>query len=466
MTGSCRFDSAAFEEYVQGLIEKTGVPGIGVGISKGLDLIYWRGSGLADVEKGRQVTPDTVFGLASVTKSFTALAVCRLAEEGRLGVGVPIKRYLPEFDLPQEGVAQPMTVHNFLTHTSGIPPLPSLGYANAVSIPLDEQGNLGQRPEPQPGTPAIMDNKDLMEFISSHDCELLGEPGELVSYSNDCFSMLGEVVERVSGRRFEEYLRENVWGPTGMDHTFIDARQVKDFDVQGLYFKDKEGRTQKAPWRHRDVFVSSGSIKSSVADLLKYVQMYMDGGRGVASPATIGRMTVPYYGIGPGGYYAYGLTVRPEYIPGRTLVSHGGNIAGVASYIGFVPEEKLGVVVLSNLSGFPAARVFFAAVNTVLGLPAEHQIKRATPVELPREHLLRFTGTYVSGEGASVVISAGESGLTANVAGTDRVAYPVSYDAVAVEVLDEQNVIGFLFDARGKARAIRQGLRIVPRAHD
>ena len=284
------FDARQFEAYVRTLIEKTGVPGLGVGIAKDGQMIYFKGFGAADIEKGLPVTPDTVFGLASVTKSFTALAIGQLAERGKLSLHEPVKRYLPEFQLPEPGAAERVTLHNFLSHTSGIPPMPSLTYANRASIPVDEKGRLGERPALTAGQPVIVDNKDLLNFIASHKFELLGEPGEHVSYSNDCFSLLGEVVERVSGRAYEQYLKENVWEPIGTDHTFVDVTRVASVDAQGLYFKDKEERLQKAPWKHRDVFVSSGSVKSSVADLLKYVRMYMDGGQ--ASPEAGGKGVV------------------------------------------------------------------------------------------------------------------------------------------------------------------------------
>lgn len=119
-------DAGQFEAYVHTLMKKTGAPGLGVGIAKDGEMVYFKGFGAADIEKRLPVTPETVFGLASVTKSFTALAVSQLAERGKLSLHEPVKRYLPEFQLPQAGVAERITMHNFLSHTSGIPPMPSL----------------------------------------------------------------------------------------------------------------------------------------------------------------------------------------------------------------------------------------------------------------------------------------------------------------------------------------------------
>ena len=260
-----------------------------------------------------------------------------------------------------EGAAGKIAIHNFLSHTSGMPPLPSLRYAGASSIPVDEEGNLMDVPPPPAGDPVIRDNKDLLRFIASHEFSLLGEPGEYVSYSNDCFSLSGEIVERVTRKSFEDYLRENVWEPLDMKDTFIGVKGLKGRkDIQGLYFRDKEHSLQKAPWKHRDVFVASGSIKSSVRDLLRYTSMYLNHGKvrtgykdRVASRASIGRMTTPYYRV-KGAYCAYGLAIRPEYQPGITVSTAATLWAHLTSALS--RERNTGIVVLSNQSSFPQQR--------------------------------------------------------------------------------------------------------------
>ena len=129
MSQSCNrdFDVSQFEQFVRDLMDEFEAPGVAVGIIRGGRVIYSRGFGYRDLERKLPVTPETVFGVASVSKSFTALGIIQLAEKGLLGVEHPVKRYLPEFDLPGESEhAWRITVHNFLTHTAGIPPLPSL----------------------------------------------------------------------------------------------------------------------------------------------------------------------------------------------------------------------------------------------------------------------------------------------------------------------------------------------------
>lgn len=474
------FSVREFEDYVSKLMEKTKVPGIAVGISVDGNMEYFKGFGVSDIEKNQPVTKDTVFGLASVTKSFTALCINLLAEEKKLSVSHPVKQYLPEFTILRSNTADKMTLHSFLTHTSGIPPLPSLDYVNELSITVEEYlaDPMALRNKPDDslqGKPVIRTNKDLLRFIANYSFEPLGRPGQYMSYSNDCFSLLGEVIERVSGVSFEQYLKKNVLEPLGMDHTFIDVAALSNFEFQGLYYRDEKGNLAKAPWKHRETFVSSGSLKSSTRDLLRYTSLYIEkgfcGSNRICETATTDRITSPYYSIETGSYYGYGFQVEPRYCDGVTLVHHGGNIVGVASYIGFIPEKKLSVCVLSNLSGFPASKVFFAAINGILNLPRNYHEPRVPAASIPPEHAAKFAGLYASGEGTEVSIAFDGKNLYYIVHGKNRnIAYPAiptSYSSIRVdrdidlENDEDSTDLYFLFDAKGNVWAMRHGLRLI-----
>ncbi|MBP8614180.1 MAG: beta-lactamase family protein [Firmicutes bacterium] len=474
------FKVSEFEDYVCKLMEKTRAPGVAVGISVDGSMEYFKGFGLSDVEKNQPITEDTVFGLASLTKSFTALCINLLAEEKKLSVSHPVKRYLPEFSIRGSDAAHKMTIHSFLTHTSGMPPLPSLDYVNELSITVEEYlaDRMALRNKPEnsmQGKPVIRTNKDLLRFISNYDFEPLGRPGQYMSYSNDCFSLLGEVVERVSGVSFEQYLKKNVLEPLGMDHTFIDVAALSNFEFQGLYYRNEKGGLVKAPWKHRETFVSSGSLKSSIRDLLNYTNLYIKrgfcGSNRICETATADRITSPYYSLENGSYYGYGFQVEPEYYDGVTLVHHGGNIVGVASYIGFIPEKKISVSVLTNLSGFPASKVFFAALNGVLGLPRDYHEPKLPAADIPSEHIAKFAGLYASGEGTEIsvafdgknlfYISHGRNGANA------YPAKPTGYNSIRVdkdidmEDDEDSTDLYFLFDTKGNVWAMRHGLRLI-----
>jgi CubicO group peptidase (beta-lactamase class C family) len=190
------------------------VPGVAVSVISGGEVIYKKGFGFRDQERGLPVTPDTIFGVASVTKSFSALAIMQLAESGKLSLGDPVQKYIPGFDLPGGG-GEAVTIHHFLTHTSGLPPLPTLGYSirgNTMPDPDDDEPKKEDSQKEQPEHPQqpINTYDELTGYIRNGDFKLLGKPGEYCSYSNDCYGLLGVIIEAVSGENYEDYMRKHI----------------------------------------------------------------------------------------------------------------------------------------------------------------------------------------------------------------------------------------------------------------
>src|SRR5690606_12753108 len=212
----------AFERYAVDVLERYGAPGMAVGVARDGRTIYEGGLGWRDRERELPATPDTIFGIGSVTKSFTCMAIMQLVDEGRLLVDDPVIRYLPEFSVPNEQYRQAITIHHFMTHTSGLPPLPSLTYALARSLEADPAAaalRAGQAsPHPPIDTPG-----QLLDFIAHHDFELLGPPGAYFSYSNEAFALLGTIIERVTGQRYEDFVTQRILEPLGMTRTTFDS---------------------------------------------------------------------------------------------------------------------------------------------------------------------------------------------------------------------------------------------------
>ncbi|NLC14764.1 MAG: beta-lactamase family protein [Firmicutes bacterium] len=477
MSQSCRdFDVSQFEQFVRDLMDEFEAPGVAVGIIRGGRVIYSRGFGYRDLERKLPVTPETVFGIASVSKSFTALGIIQLAEKGLLGVEHPVKRYLPEFDLPGESEhAWRITVHNFLTHTAGIPPLPSLSYsildATNPDNPDKDDKEEAERLAGTEDRPAILDTESLLRFMSTHKYKLLGPPGQYVSYSNDAFGLLGTIIERVSGLGYEEYLQQNIIGPLQMTHTTTRLDKLHQFpEVTRLYYKDKDDRLCVSDnWQEAPPLTACGFIKSNLNDLLSYVSMYLNKGefqgRRVISPAGISRMITPYHPYYPERWYGYGFIVRPDY-KGVTLIQHSGSLRGVASNIGYVPEKGIGAVVLSNLTGFPAGKVWLGAVNLLLGLAVDNPLVEKAVIPQPEAVLLKLAGTYRSGEGANIVVRVNQGKLEAEV---DSKTYPVDTtgpDTAVVTVQGVENHVRFLFDSSGEVWALRYGSRLILRSRE
>ncbi len=468
------FDRSRFEAFTEKLMKEYEAPGVCVGIIHDGNVIYSKGFGMRDLERKLPVTPDTVFGIASVSKSFTALAIMQLAERGMLSVEHSVKKYLQDFDLPgpYSESAPKVTIHNLLTHTAGIPPLPSLTYAIIESTEPDNADKHAVSQFDVGGEqPSVKNSKGLLKFISSHDYDLLGVPGEYVSYSNDAYGLLGTIIELVSGRKYEEYLQDNILKPLGMSHTTTRVDKLKRFaEVTRLYYKDKDDKLcMSQHWQEAPSFTACGFLKSNVRDLLSYVDLYLKsgtiGGNRIASRESISRMVTPYYPYILDRWYGYGFNIRPGYA-GVTLIQHSGSLRGVASNIGYIPEKSIGVVVLSNLTGFPAGRVWLGAVNLLLGLPIEHPITEKEICPQPVSRLLKFVGTYSSGEGANIKIMLSGNQLEAEI---DSKAYPVhttGCDMAVVTIRGIENHIRFLFDSYGDVWALRYGSRTILRSRD
>jgi CubicO group peptidase (beta-lactamase class C family) len=466
------FDHSTFEAFVDKLMKEYDAPGLCVGIISKGDMIYSKGFGYRNLEQKLPVTEETVFGIASVSKSFSALAIMQLAERGLLSVEHPVKRYLPGFGLPDNSAEWKVNIHNFLTHTPGIPPLPSLNYGIIESTELDEKDREElSEDELAPDRPSVEDTEGLLKFIANHDYQLLGRPGQYVSYSNDAYGLLGSIIELVSGKSYEDYLQENILMPLGMAHTTTRVDRIKELpDVTSLYYKDKDDNLCTSEhWQEAPSFTACGFIKSTVRDLLSYLNLYLNNGtvgaNCIASPCSISRMVTPYYLYNPDVWYGYGFNIRPDY-QGVTLIQHSGSLRGVASNIGYVPEKDFGVVVLCNLSGFPASKVWLGAVNLLLGLPVDNLTIKKEVCPQPVSRLLKFAGTYRSGEGAIIKVQLSEDKLEAEI---DSKAYPVEttgWDTAVITVRGIESHVRFLFNPAGDVWALRYGSRIILKADD
>lgn len=460
-----RFDAKEFESYVKLLMERHDAPGLAVGIVSNRRVIYARGFGYRDREKGLPVTTKTIFGIASVSKSFTALAITQLSDRGLLNINDSVVKYLPEFKIP--GNCKKVTLHNFLTHTAGIPPLPSLDWAiiQGTNWTEEEKKRLAERLKVE--MKPCVTPEQLMEFIGTHDYKLLGEPGQYVSYSNDAYGLLGTVIERVSGTTYERYLRENILDPLEMYRTTTDLEFVKaQEDVTSLYWRPHDDKVEKAfSWQEAPAFTACGFIRSNVEDLLQYLRMYLNAGvyRGkrLVSRVGLSRMLTPYYNYTPEIWYGYGFGVRPQYAGKYTVIQHSGSLRGVASHIGFIPELNAGAVVLCNLTGFPASKVWLAAMNVLAGLPVDNPLVSLEEVKVPREHMAKFAGRYVSGEGADIKIVLGDEGLVADI---DGKKFPVKITGMAsgsVTIRGVESHARFYFEPSGNVWAMGYGSRMI-----
>ncbi|MGE5653791.1 MAG: serine hydrolase domain-containing protein, partial [Bacillota bacterium] len=457
---------AQFEELVQRLMEEYQAPGLAVILAEGDQVTYFKGFGTRDQEKNLPVTDRTVFGLASVTKSFTALAIMQLAEAGLLSPQDPVVKYLPEFSIPRFDPAS-VTIEHLITHTAGIPPLPTLGYAIRGNTIRDVAPKEGEK---EASFPAIDSIDQLLNYIANGGYRMLGPAGACLSYSNDNYGLLGEIIRRVSGQPYEEYVRDHILTPLGMGRSTFALDEIRTWDdVTELYYKteDEEFR-HSSNWQVAPPFVACGWLKSCATDLIKYVQMHASrgefGGRRLLSAKGMETMHTGLYRYSLKSKYGYGFRIQ-DY-EGMTLVEHSGSLKGVSSNVGFVPEKGLSAVVLCNLSGFPASKVWMAVINMAMGLPVGQNRVTYEAAEWSQEAITGRVGRYVSGEGATIRIGVDNGQLMAHFQKESFPLCPIAEDTAIYTMKGLDNEVRFFTGEDGRAWAIGAGGRMIPRAEE
>ena len=460
------------------VIRRGRIPGLSLGLVDHGRHVVARGYGYRDRERRLPATTATVYGVASVTKSFTALAILRLEEHGLLKVQDPVIRHLPEFGTPEPRWTRRIRLHHFLTHSSGLPPLPSIYYASARSLALEPpyEPRVARRVGVDPGHAPIDTYEEMLEFLRTEPYRLLGPPGAQFSYSNEAFGLLGAVIERVSGRTYESYLEEEILRPAGMVRSTFDSGIMFRFpEVTALYspkWGDPRRRLVRGEqWWEDTCLRACGALRTNVDDLFRYLEIYLHDGRvdreQIVSRSSLARMLAPHVPIQPGQYYGYGITVRPDH-HGTLVASHSGGLKGVSSEFAVVPAKRLGGAVLSNADQVPAPEVLRGAINLALGLPAPTPfIDPPTPGARPRS-IREYAGWYCSGEGIWARMTARRDSLRIDFRGIEEVRQgilvrPYGPDLFVLREAGQRFPLRFLRDARGRIASAFIGWRVVRR---
>ncbi|MGH9787485.1 MAG: serine hydrolase, partial [Candidatus Acidiferrales bacterium] len=326
-----------FDAWVEQEMKKWMVPGLAVAVVKDGEVILLKGYGYRDVEKQLPVTPQTLFAIGSITKSFTVLDLATLVDEGKLEWDKPVREYLPEFRLYDQFASERMTPRDLVTHRSGLPRHDALWYN------------------------ATFSRRDMVERL--RHLEPSKDFRAVYQYQNLMFMTAGYLAERLTGKKWEEVTRERLLGPLGMTRSnFSVLESEKDADFAQPYQKAKE-ELKRVPFRVIDEMGPAGSINSSVEEMSRYLLLHMNkgkvSGKQMVSSANITQMHTPQMVSGGApqwpeqGYSSYGMGLVVTSYRGNVCVTHGGAIDGFLAYLTFMPQKNLGVVVLSNRGGQP-----------------------------------------------------------------------------------------------------------------
>lgn len=336
--------AAKAEEYMRARVRVTGFSGSVLVAREGKPLLR-AAYGLADRSFEIRNTPETKFRLGSVTKPFTAAAILLLQSRGLLNVDDPVSRYSPSWPAGWSGV----TLGHLLTHTAGLPRL-TIAWPMADVSGLSRSGPL-QRP------PSVLDLATPAERLQPLDFT----PGKSFAYSNIGYVILGEVIERVSGKPYAAFMQENVFLPLGMVNTGAeDPRRIEPRRARGYARADAE--LVEAGYVDLRLVGGAGALYSNVDDLLRWDRA-LAAGRWLPGPE-LQRMFTPAL-----SEYAHGWWVQNRF--GRRVQWHRGNVQGFISIIVRYPDEQLFLAVQSNVEGTQVLAICNELAAMAFGLPYE-----------------------------------------------------------------------------------------------
>ena len=302
--------------------------GVSVAVARGDRMILDRGYGIADLEWNAPADAGTPFRIGSLTKQFTAAAIMKLVEQGKLSLDDPLARYVPEFDTGGRTV----TIRQLLNHTSGLP-----NYTEQPGF-FDRQA------------PLDLSDKELLALISGKPFTF--EPGKGWRYSNTNYYLLGMVVAKVSGRSYPEFVESTLFKPLGLAHTRYGSEgEIVVHRAQGYRFDPDTNA------RHNDTLISmntpggAGGLLSTAGDLVRW-QIALTNGR-VVSPASFQQMIGSTVKTGQGDA-AYGFGLLVDTLDGQRRISHTGGINGFNSSLTWLPDIGLRTAVISNSEALPA----------------------------------------------------------------------------------------------------------------
>ena len=340
-------DEKRIDTIVAKAMEAFHVPGIAIGIVEGNTLSFAKGYGVADVDTGVAVTPDTVFGIASHSKAYTTGALALLVDQGIISWDDKVQKWIPEFELYDPWVTEHFTIRDLLSHRSGLP----LG-----------AGDLMWWPNPNFTRQNIIDGlkhlKPTSEFRTKYD------------YDNLLYVVAGEIVTRASGKPWEDFVTDTIFTPLGMDGCWALPEDIPEGIAMATPHAYVDDALQTTFFQRGEPSSSAAAVNCNVKSHAKWVGLQLNEGKlpngdvliskkqhnEMWKPQTIQNVSGTMKRMANSHFAAYGLGWAVTDVHGRLMVSHSGGLQGMVTYTIMLPEENLGVIVLTNAMSGAAIR--------------------------------------------------------------------------------------------------------------
>jgi CubicO group peptidase (beta-lactamase class C family) len=343
-------------------------------------VVHKKGYGLADIAANIPITPNTAFDLGSISKPFTAMAIMMLADRGDLRYGDPLSRFFPEFP----SYARKITIWHLLHHTHGFPDYEGLFVKSGV---IDKDYPRPSKGKEEGFEPTI---RDALRLLAQQKA-LRFAPGDKYEYGGSGYVLLALIIEKVSGKPYRRFLRENIFQPLGMNRTLVyDETRPKVENKAVSYARVGEGY-KDIDYTPLNLIYGDGNVNSTVEDLYKWDQaLYTER---LLRAETLEQAFTPGR-LNDGTEIGYGSGWLVKHSPGLRRIAHGGSWVGFRSLLVRYPDQRFTVIVLSNFAEADRETLAYKIARIYLA----DQIVLPRLVKVEPEVLRKYVGRYLSCE--------------------------------------------------------------------
>ena len=395
------------ENMIRKLMDDYNVAGMSVALIRDGEIVSTQGYGLRDAAAQLPMTADTVLPIGSITKTFTALALGMLVDEGKLDWDAPVKTYIPSLKLSSELLTENVTVRDLMCHRTGVPKYD----LQAIYCVMEDGAEMVRS----------------LEYLETNMAFRTG-----LQYSNQMVSLAGYLVEVITGILYQEFVRERIFRPLGMQSTDFEIESLAKYENTSKGYVFANGTFIEPPYMHLGAFAPSGAIVSTASDMAKYALFHLRGGvvdgqrliseenlRQMHSPQVIG--TPYFWNFEEFQSTEYGLGWFTDIYRGVKMIGHGGNTNG------FSADEALGVTDVPDWSG--RFREIFN--NLMAGMMAGMQARAAAkvPDTTPTLAIADYAGSYSHPGFGRMSFSMTEQGLAGTWNGLPAMLIHYNYDA-------------------------------------
>ncbi len=349
---------AGFDEYVARTMKDWKDPGLAIGIIRNDSVIFTKGYGTRTLDKNEPVDEHTMFAIGSSSKAFTATLVAMMVDAGKMRWDDQASRYLPNLEMYDPYVSKELTVRDLLTHRSGLARGDLMWYAGDYD--RDE----------------ILRRVRFLKPTWSMRAQF--------GYQNLMYLAAGQAVAETAGKSWDDLVRERIFVPLGMNESNTTVRALAGNSNVASPHLTVNDTVHVVAYHNIDNIGPAGSINSNVSDMLKWVRFQLAGGKvngkSLVAPAALAETHTAQMNIAVSPtakafnpfthLQAYGMGWFLQDYRGRQLDQHGGNIDGMSAMVALMPEEKIGVVILTNANGSPVPTlVLYRALDALIGAP-------------------------------------------------------------------------------------------------